>query len=268
MAVQATTFRSFVAEPFELAIGQPHQFLISSASVAIVSMEAATLVPYPANIALAVGAEWAYLRGLITGAGVKTRWAAALNWAAIILVFGYGGLWGLRSFHLIPEAPPWWVAVLLTVIHIGAIGFVTVCSAMLHRASMDAQAEEQKQAQHDADERKRRQEEAERAYQDELRRQRDAMQLEIEREYKKQQLAANAARVRLELRAAAREQAALAASGTQTNTDREQLREQVVRTLREQPEANKAALARSLGIGRTLLYELIAEAKQRGELEV
>jgi DNA-binding NtrC family response regulator len=56
------------------------------------------------------------------------------------------------------------------------------------------------------------------------------------------------------------------ASGTRASNDREHLREQVVRTLREQPGANKTQLARSLGIGRTLLYGLIDEARKRGEL--
>lgn len=141
---QATPLRAFVLEPFELATGQPHQFLISSASVSIVALEAASLIPWPFNIGLAIGAEWAYLRGFITGAGVKTRWASALNWAAVFLVFGYGTLWGLRSFHLIPDAPDPWLAVLLTIIHIGAIGAVTICSAMLHRAVVDAQAAAQR----------------------------------------------------------------------------------------------------------------------------
>ena len=136
----ATPLRAFVLEPFELAISQPHQFLISSASVSIVALEAASLIPWPFNIGLAIGAEWAYLRGFITGVGVKTRWASALNWAAVILVFGYGTLWGLRSFHLIPASPAPWLAVLLTMIHIASIGAVTICSAMLHRAVVDAQA--------------------------------------------------------------------------------------------------------------------------------
>lgn len=170
MTTTATPFRSFIAEPFELAIGQPHQFLISSASVALVAAEAATLVPFPANIALAVGAEWAYLRGLITGVGVKTRWAAALNWAAVVLVFGYGGLWSLRKLHMIPEVPEPWLAVLLTIVHIGAIGAVTICSAMLHRASIDAQAAEQRSTAA---------KEAERA--ERLQAERDALALEMER---------------------------------------------------------------------------------------
>jgi len=191
-----TTFRAFVREPFDLALGQPHQMLISSASVAIVASEALGFTPFPFNIALAVGAEWAYLRGLITGAGVKTRWAAALNWAAIFLVFGYGSLWGFRSFHLIPEAPPAWAAVLLTLIHIGSIGAVAICSAMLHRASMDAQAAEQLRVQQLEQDRAA----AEQAYQDKLRRMRDEQQLELEAEWKRTQLAIEAERARAELK--------------------------------------------------------------------
>lgn len=151
-----TTIRAFVREPFDLALGQPHQMLISSASVAIVAVEAASIVPWPFNIALAIGAEWAYLRGLISGAGVKTPWAAALNWAAFLLVALYGALAGFRGFHLIPEAPPIWAAVLLTIIHIGAISAVTLCSAMLHRAGEDAKAAERKKAQDRADARQQR----------------------------------------------------------------------------------------------------------------
>lgn len=134
-----TTFKSFIAEPFDLALSQPHQILISSASVAIVAVEAAHIVPWPFNILLAIGAEWAYLRGLISGSHVKTRWSYALNASAVALVALYGLLAGLRGFFLIPDAPPWYVAVILTVIHIGAISAVTLCSAMLHRASEAAQ---------------------------------------------------------------------------------------------------------------------------------
>lgn len=170
MTTSTATFRAFVREPFDLALGQPHQILISSASVAIVALEASTLIPWPFNIALAVGAEWAYLRGLISGAGVKTRWAAALNVSAVLLVVLYGSLWGFRSFHLIPDVPPPIVAVLLTLIHIGAIGAVTICSAMLHRAGEDAKAERQ----HIEDTRAR-------AREDRLQQERDALALEMER---------------------------------------------------------------------------------------
>lgn len=178
-----TALRAFVREPFDLALGQPHQLLISSASVAIVASEAVSIVPYPYNIALAIGAEWAYLRGLISGAGVKTRWSAALNTSAFLLVVLYGALAGFRGFHLIPETPSPFIAVLLTVIHIGAISAVTLCSAMLHRAGEDAKAAERKIEETREKDRVNK----EQAYQDELKRQRDAQRLEIER--KEQELA-------------------------------------------------------------------------------
>lgn len=179
-----TTFRAFVREPFELALGQPHQLLISSASVAIVAAEAATLIPYPFNILLAIGAEWAYLRGLISGAGIKTPWAARLNVSAVLLVVLYGALWGFRSFHLIPQVPSPLVAVLLTLIHIGAIGAVTMCSAMLHRAGEDAKAETMRTITDREDARIA----AEQAYQIDLQHQRDQQQLEIEQAWKLTQL--------------------------------------------------------------------------------
>jgi len=271
-----TTIRAFVREPFDLALGQPHQMLISSASVAIVAVEAATIVPWPFNIALAIGAEWAYLRGLISGAGVKTPWAARLNASAVLLVVLYGSLAGLRSFHLIPASPPPFVAVLLTIIHIGAISAVTLCSAMLHRAGEDAKAETLRIAA----EREQHRAEEERSYQDNLKRQRDQQQLELEAEWRRAQLTLETERQRAELRASVRASRGQIAAGSaantvpnsgannQTNTDRAQLREQIVRTLSEQPRTNRSALARSLGIGRTTLYELIDEAKRAGELNI
>jgi hypothetical protein len=276
-----TTFRAFVREPFDLALGQPHQILISSASVAIVALEAGTIVPWPANIALAIGAEWAYLRGLISGSGVKTPWAAALNWSAVLLVVLYGTLAGLRSFQLIPATPPWGVAVLLTLIHIGAISAVTLCSAMLHRAGEDAKAA---QLQITVDRETQRQVERH-AYEAELQKRRDDQQLELEAEWKRTQLQIEAERqqaqidaererTRAELRARVRAQrlpsaagtAANSAPNTRANSDREQLRRTVAERLREQPRTNRSALARSLGIGRTTLYELIEEARANGDL--
>lgn len=179
-----TSIRAFAREPFDFAISQPHQLAISSASVAIVALEAATLIPFPFNIALAVGAEWAYLRGLISGAGVRTRWAAALNISAVLLVVLYGSLWGFRSFHLIPNSPPPWAAVLLTIIHIGAISAVTLCSAMLHRVGEDAKATRRQIAQEQEDARLL----DEQRYQDDLKRQRDQQQLDLEIEWKRAQL--------------------------------------------------------------------------------
>ena len=185
-----TSIRAFAREPFDFALSQPHQLAISSASVAIVALEAGTLIPFPFNIALAVGAEWAYLRGLISGAGVKTRWAAALNISAVLLVVLYGGLWGVRGFHLIPDAPPAWAAVLLTIIHIGAISAVTLCSAMLHRVGEDAKAAARTMVQDREDARHI----DEQRYQDDLKRRRDQQQLALEAEWKRVQLRLDAER--------------------------------------------------------------------------
>lgn len=131
---QQNQYSAFLLEPVTFAVSQPGQVLISLASVAIVSAEAGTLVPWPFNILLAIGAEWVYLRGLISGSAIKSRWSGALNLSAVFLVASFGALWGLRKFGLVPDVPPAWAAVLLTFIHIGAISAVTLCSAMLHRA--------------------------------------------------------------------------------------------------------------------------------------
>lgn len=206
-----TTIRAFVREPFDLALGQPHQLLISAASVAIVASEAVSIVPWPYNIALAVGAEWAYLRGLISGAGVKTRWSAALNTSAFLLVVLYGALAGFRGFHLIPETPSPFVAVLLTIIHIGAISAVTLCSAMLHRAGEDAKrvsrdlvaqqvAARELRNQEIEDARNQAKRDAEDALLIEMRRKDAELRLEKEAAHQRMQLAAE----RAQLRAASR----------------------------------------------------------------
>lgn len=138
MTVQATKrrtiFDAVLVEPVELIISQPHQALISSASAALIAAEAGTLVPPPFNILMAVGAEWAYLRGFSSGQQVTTPWATRLNWSAVLLVMLYGSLWGLRQFHAISDQPSLFGAVALTLIHILCIGSVTLCSAMTHSA--------------------------------------------------------------------------------------------------------------------------------------
>jgi hypothetical protein len=151
-----TIFDALLIEPIELIISQPHQALISSASVFLVAAEAGILIDAPFNVLLAIGAEWAYLKGLSSGQQVRTRWAAALNWSAVLLVVLYGSLWGLRKFGAIPDAPPLWGAVILTMIHILCIGAVTICSAMVHAAMLGEQRAEREQKQAEQDERAQR----------------------------------------------------------------------------------------------------------------
>lgn len=196
MTTTQTPFRAFVLEPVSFAVSQPGQILISSASVAIVAAEAATLVPFPSNLALAIGAEWVYLRGLISGSGVKTHWAAALNWSAVMLVVCYGSLWGFRGFHLIPETPAPWLAVVLTLVHIGCIGAVTICSAMLHRAGESVNAFAARKVAEAEAERNQRNQDAAADLAIEMRRHDAELRLEAERNRLRLQAAAERAQLR------------------------------------------------------------------------
>lgn len=195
-------FSAFVFEPVTFAVSQPGQVLISAASVAIVAAEAATLVPWPLNIALAVGAEWVYLRGLISGSGIKSRWAGALNISAVFLVASFGALWSFRQLGVMPKVPSVGVAVLLTLIHIGAISAVTLCSAMLHRAGEGVKHLQAQTVAAREDERNRRNQEAE----DERNREWRREQVAIELEKQRQQAALAVEAERLRLRAEARAQ--------------------------------------------------------------
>ena len=85
-------------DPLRLIISQPHQAFISTASVALVATEAGHMVAQPWNVIMAIGAEWAYLKGLSSRAKVQTPWNARLIAAATALVIVYGGLAGVRAF--------------------------------------------------------------------------------------------------------------------------------------------------------------------------
>ena len=252
----------------DLIVAQPPQALLSTASIAIVAGEAAFMVPTPANIALAVGAEWAYLRGIASSAKGSRGWTRALNWGALGLVVIYGMLWGVRKFGTDPAVAlgPFW----LTALHILPVAFISFAAAMVHRSAVEVESAER--AAHDAEEHAR---QAQRAAEDrERERRRQAAQdaaeerrllalAEVEAEKAK-------ALARLEYRTAVRantpNSTPSTASGTPANSDRDTLRAQVVRTLAEQPKANRSQLARDLGIGRTTVYELIKEAQEKGEL--
>lgn len=187
LAQKRTLFDALLVEPIELVISQPHQAFISSASVFLVAAEAAILIDAPYNVMLAIGAEWAYLKGLSSGQQVRTRWASALNWSAVILVVLYGFLWGLRKFGAIPDPPPVWGAILLTLIHILCIGAVTICSAMVHAAMLGEQRQRRDQQQAEQDARARRLQDEQDAI--ELERQRAQAQVQIEWQRRKADLA-------------------------------------------------------------------------------
>lgn len=201
-------------EPLDLAISQPHQALISALSVYLVASEAAILAPAPFNWAMAIGAEWAYLRGLSSGELTATPWNKRLIAAAIALLILYGSLWGLRQFGALPKEHAMvegtWAmagAVILTLIHILAIGAVTFCSAMIHRDVLEAarlskekrlrEEEDRNRAQQVADEeRNRRLQDAQDALAIEMRRRDAELRLMEETARRKMQLAQERAQLR------------------------------------------------------------------------
>lgn len=204
---QPNQYRDFFFEPVTFAVSQPGQVLISVASVAIVASEAATLVPVPFNVLLAIGAEWVYLRGLISGNAVKSRWAGALNMSAVFLVASFGALWSFRRLGVLPDVPPIWAAVLLTLVHIGAISAVTLCSAMLHRAG--------ERVKHLRVQEVAEQEEARRLRNQELEDERnqrwraEQLEIELEKQRQKAQIELEAERARLRSEARAQRRAAI-----------------------------------------------------------
>lgn len=146
MTATTTAPRSFWRLIFtdiaDLIASQPPQALMSIASVCIVAGEAGHFVPPVANIALAVGAEWAYLRGIASARKGAGGWVSALNWGALALVVLYGLLWGARKFGAIPEHPELWAAWVLTVIHVLPIAFVSFAAAKVHAIAVEAERDE------------------------------------------------------------------------------------------------------------------------------
>jgi hypothetical protein len=246
----------------DLIASQPPQALMSTASIAIVAGEAGHFVDWPANIALAVGAEWAYLRGIASSHKGASAWVSRLNWGALFLVVLYGLLWGARKFGAIPDVPSTAAAWLLTTIHIFPIAWISFCAAKVHALAVERERTEaeRKQAEAEAEERERRQ-------RDEERKTREA---EEAARFAREQAAEDAKLRRWQeaqvFKASVRANTPPPVQ-TASGTGDEQLIEQIARTLREQPKTNKAELARTLGIGRTKLYALISEAQGRGLLD-
>jgi hypothetical protein len=265
-----TLYQSVIGDLLDLVREQPHQVLISTASVALVASEASLLIPSPFHILMAIGAEWAYLRGIASSGTGSPRWTAALNWGALMLVVLYGTLWGARKFGGLPDDLSGTGAWLLTLVHIVPIAFLSFAAAMVHRSAVQHDTAKRRQQETEAEARARRLQ----ADEDERQRERQAQMdaIDLQRAAKLADVeameAASVARMRVRQAFGANSpQPALTASGTPTNspanTERTALREQVAAALRDDPHTNKTALAKRLGIGRTLLYELIKEVKEQ-----
>jgi hypothetical protein len=269
LAPRRSLYAAVIGDLLDLVAAQPHQVLISTASVAIVASEAAYLVPAPFNVLMAVGAEWAYLRGLASSPRGSRGWAMALNWGALALVVLYGMLWGARKFGGIPVELGGALAWLLTAAHILPIAFLSLAAAMVHRSAIEADAADAAQAQAEARERQRRLAAEEDARQAERQRRLDA--IEAARLEKLAELesweAGQAAKQRLKVSSVSPVTAVSPTVTPRPNAERAVLRAAVVTAYRDSATTiNVTHAAAALGISRALWYKLKAEAEGEGEL--
>ncbi len=135
-------FAVFLGEPFELVKAQPHQALISTGSIALMGQFAGSsgIVDPLVGYCIAAGVEWAYFRGLASDAKAPTRWGAILNWSACFIVVLWGMLWVAQKNGAINEKDGGATAWLLAAAHVIPIAWLSLCSAMTHRAAMVAEA--------------------------------------------------------------------------------------------------------------------------------
>lgn len=128
-------------EPIELIKAQPHQALLSTGSVAIMAQFAAHggIVNWAVGYLIAIGVEWAYLRGLASDSRARSGWGAALNWSAFGIVVLWGILWVATIYGAIPEKPRGALAYVLAAAHIIPIAWVALCSAQCHRQMLMAE---------------------------------------------------------------------------------------------------------------------------------
>jgi hypothetical protein len=239
-------YNEVIGDLINLIMAQPHQALISSASVAIVASEAVSLVPQPFNVLMAVGAEWAYLRGIASSGKGDKGWVTALNWGALFLVVLYGMLWGARKFGALAATPDPTAAWILTAVHILPVAFLSLAAAMVHRsAAAIEEAERQRRAS------------LELARQEDMQRQRDALALEAERKeqdltyWVKAQEAKAAARLSTAQVSRSVTQTAPSASPSDVDT----IRARAVDILKDTPNITKTELAARLSVSRAYLYK-------------
>lgn len=136
-------FDVMVGEPLELIKSQPHQVLLSTGSVALMGQFAGTdrIVDPAIGYLIAVGVEWAYLRGLASDSRAQTRWGGVLNWSAFGIVVLWGVLWVAGLLHAFDPTNGGW---LLAAAHVVPVAWLSLCSAQCHRAAMAAEQREEK----------------------------------------------------------------------------------------------------------------------------
>jgi len=247
-------FAVVVGEPLSLAKDQPHQVLLSTGSVAIMAQFAAHggIVHPAVGYCIAVGVEWAYLRGLASDSRAQSHWGAALNWSAFAIVVLWGVLWVATIYKAIPERPGGGLALALGAAHIVPIAWLALCSAMCHRTAVRADALAAGQAAREHEVWEREQAEKDR----ELLRWKEAQRLKSEIKIAERSVTETPVVTGV-----------TAVSRSVTTPDRAALRVAVVTAYKTQGESlNVSQEAKRLGIGRGLWYKLRDEARGLGEM--
>ncbi len=131
-------FAVLIGEPLELAKSQPHQILLSTGSVALMGQfaGASRIVDPLVGYLIAIGVEWAYLRGLASDSRAQTRWGGILNWSAFGIVVLWGVLWCAQRFGAFDESAGGWA---LASAHVVPVAWLSLCSAQCHRAATAAE---------------------------------------------------------------------------------------------------------------------------------
>jgi hypothetical protein len=112
-----------------------HQLLITSASVSMTAQFASShnILWGPIAWAMAIGFEWAWLRGLAQAGETRSVWVNRMVKAGASSVVVYGVLWCLIRYEVIPDQPgPEW-GIALALAHVLPIAYMAYCSANIHR---------------------------------------------------------------------------------------------------------------------------------------
>lgn len=290
---------ALITEPAQLVTAQPAQVGISALSMLFTAIFFAapllTVAWLPREIvfvatgAAALGVEYAFLKGIADRAFVEARggvgfWGDLLVYTtgALLIVAGVTVLltyaYKLEAF----ARPHWAFAAVLALVHIVPLATIGVCSAQLHaqaqrheRQQRDAEAAEERaralRLQEEADARARRRQELDEAAEE--RRRVTAEEIEA---------AKLKALARLEYRQAAATQASpttvterherpsptvTAERHAASPSPRDVFKAAVVAAYRDDPQFNRAALAREHGWSRPAVATMLAEARSSGELE-
>jgi Skp family chaperone for outer membrane proteins len=281
MTMQMTrTWRTaFVEEPARIAIGQPHQLFLSGMSVTFTAAffydalhKLPFLHPVVAGIiavAGAIGAEYAYLKGLADGGTTRSPWQSGLIWTVFGLLVISGTLVMLRYAYPVPGLvnPSQTMAAVLTLAHIVPLALLGLCSAKLHAEAEQRHAAEAAQRHAEQRERAKRLEVEEEARQARLQAARDAAEAKrLEAQAEIDALKARAM-ARIEVRTAAAQQPAQTpAESPHAAAQRQMTREELYAAVRAaheaDPQFSRADMARRSGWSEAMVRKAIKDTTE------